>query len=482
MAARLDTQDTIVAVATPPGPSACGILRISGPNALAVAARLFQATAGPGLAARAGGSVVHGEISLPLAIATAAGSRASAPSCPALAYLMRAPGSYTAEDVVELHLPGSPPLLASALRAACQAGARVAEAGEFTLRAFLHGRIDLGQAESVERVIAAEGEAERCDAVARLSSDLGRSLAAWQQTLLDCAAQVEAFLDLEEPEAGGERTAGLPEALTGVAAECRRLAAQASADRPCEAGVRVRLAGPTNTGKSSLANALAGREVALASPEPSFTRDRLSFPLDVGGVRIVVEDAPGADAAADGVGRAAAERSLRELGTAGVVCLVLDLSAPVPGEGLAAFACLAGRPVVAACNKADRLAGEDRDARLADLVAALRHTAGVDPLAAVATSARTGAGLSRLRQALAGAVLGELALAPGGRVSAREGMELFHAAAACERALAFVGNDTPWELVAEEVRAASLALGRARGADYGEDVLRAVFSRFCVGK
>ncbi len=470
----LDT-NTIVAVASPPGAAWAGIVRLSGAAAIRIAARVYTPTACKSLEQSPGWRLSRGTLKLRLSAAAPEGD--SACGCPALVYLMRSPRSYTGEDLVEFHLPGSPALLRAAERALMALGARAAEAGEFTLRAFLNGRLDLGQAEAVERLICARSEAERRAALARLSREIPRELRQWREELVRLAAKVEAGLDFEAEELGGDGAAEIGPALESLAARCRRLAARAAPHRPEREGIRVVMAGLTNAGKSSLTNALAGRAAVMVSPETSTTRDLSAVELRLGPFRFIIEDAAGHDPAASALAQQASARARARLRTAALVCLVIDASRAVSPELNEYLKRLQGCRVILALNQSDLPARINPG----EAAKVLSVNAGCTPLAVVRTSAVTGAGLEDLRQALMAAA--EDTDGDGSRqVSTREAAELEAAAAASERARALLREDAGLELVAEELRAAHAALSRALGEGYAEDVLANIFSRFCVGK
>ncbi len=379
------------------------------------------------------------------------------------AVAFRAPRSYTREDVVEIHLPGSPPLVEALVRELVEAGARPARPGEFTLRAFLNGRLDLAQAEAVERIISAEDQEERRAALELLGGGFSRRLRDVESALLDLCADAEASMDFPEEdieilsaEEARRRAAAALESLRSLAAET---ASAWVADRRPSAV----LAGPPNAGKSSLFNALTGGD-ALVADAPGTTRDVLAAELDVG-VRVRLLDTAGLQEAS-GVDAEAVRRAREAAAAADVVLFVVDAAdwrAALPLEPM-------GRPAILVVNKCDLAPGGDVGRRF--------HIREV-----VCTSAKTGEGLLELKMALAGMLAAGGASGPAARfrVDVRQRALLLEAEAALARA-AGAASGLGMEFVALDLRAALWALGGITGRDAGEDLLDRIFSRFCLGK
>jgi len=478
-------QDTIVAISSPPGTARCGIVRLSGPEAVALAERFFRAAAGGPLGDRPAGAAIQGRLQVALRVweRRAGTYMPTDEAAPCLAVFMRAPRSYTGEDIVEFHLPGAMRLLHAVVRTLCAAGARAAEAGEFTYRAFVNGRMDLGQAESVERLIAAGSERARRAALTRMRDDLGRTVAGWCKDLLQCAATVEAGLDFETDELDIDTVVDLQDRLASLAERCRTLCARAARGGASGGDFRVRLAGLTNAGKSSLANALLGRDACRVSPQASTTRDRLGFDLVCEGLRLRVEDAAGQDQDASGAAAWAAARALDDLDGVDLVCLVVDSANPRLDAADELLARLRGVSVVVALNKTDLPVGRNGlEAVRSVLLQRLADLAGERPVAVIPTSARTGAGVEDLRRSLVGSAGSVASDSAETEISAREQVELARAADACGRASELLRTHNALELVAEELRLAHATFDRTLGQGYAEEVLASIFARFCVGK
>jgi len=454
--------DLIVAPATGDGPGARAIVRLAGDGLAGLLAALVTAEP-PGFAAA-------GERPRLVAARLAAtGLGRDWGPLPVEILHWPGPGGPLGGPLAELQLPGSGPLVAAVVAEACRLGARLARGGEFTLRAFLAGRLDLLQAEAVVAVVDARSPAELASALDRLAGGAGEALAAARDELLDLVADIEAAIDFADEttpdavpagpawDAVAARIAGCQATLARVAADLGGRDA-AAAELPL-----VVLAGPPNIGKSSLFNALVGREAALVADETGTTRDWLEARLG---------DAPGP------------------------TCILVDVAGlPAAGErlvGLAAEVAARARDAIAradlvlACRDA-AAGGREPAADRAAIEVVTRFDLAERPLAdnGIATSSRTGQGIAELRAAILAAVAG---LARGGSPAtlrlavgcqeARAALAEAAAAVAAATAGAFVDES----LVAAHLRAAALALADVTGADLGPDLLDRIFARHCIGK
>jgi tRNA modification GTPase len=429
------TRDTIAAIATPSGRGGVGIVRISGAEVPRIARAILGRLPEPRQATFGAFADIDEGIAL----------------------YFPAPDSYTGEPVLELQGHGGPVVMQALLGACLDAGARLAEPGEFTRRAFLEGKLDLAQAEAVADLIdAASREAAR-SALRSLSGEFSAAIAALQAQLVELRVLTEALLDFPEEELdtlhrddAAARLARVREALEEVLAKSR----QGSLLR---SGIHVVLAGPPNVGKSSLLNRLAGEERAIVTPIPGTTRDALREPIQIEGVPLMLVDTAGLRPAADVVERLGIERTRQELERADVVLLVGEAGAPAA----AALGELPAQHKIHVYNKVD-LAPDFRA-----------------PAGGVAVSAKTGAGLERLRKAI---------LEAAGWSSAGESVYL-----ARERHLRALGRarqhlqaaereSRRWEFFAEELRLAHAALGEITGEFGADELLGEIFARFCIGK
>ena len=418
--------ETIAAVSTPPGRGGVAVVRVSGPDAFAVATRL----AGRPVDASLAGRFFH-------AVFKAKG----VPLDDGLVLVFAAPRSYTGEDVVEFQCHGGSIAPRRVLEACLAAGARLARRGEFTQRAFLNGRLDLSAAEAVIDLIDAKTDRAADDALARLGGTASAAFAALYAAALDLSSRLEHALDFSEDELPPDFVEGLARDVAALRARIAAHLATAREGRLLREGALVVLAGPPNAGKSSLLNALLGERRAIVSSAAGTTRDFLEEGVEIGGWPVRLVDTAGLRATddvveAEGVNRAEALIARADL--------VLALDCDVPG----AFRLHA---------KCDLGPGEG-----------------------LPVSAVTGEGLPELRAAIA-ARLEQLAAkggeANGADVTTRQKEQLEIAAAALARA-----DAADLVVAANEMRTAAEALGRILGKVYSDDLLDSIFSRFCVGK
>lgn len=451
----LDLDDTIAAIASPPGGGLRGIVRLSGPASVACAARLFVPPGDTKLAALRRPTCLAGSLAL--------GDRWG--TVPARLYVWPSRQSYTRQPSVELHTLGSPPLVEAVLEAAVLAGARLARPGEFTLRAHLAGRLDLTQAEAVLGVIDARSQSELAQALDQLAGGLAGPLSSLRSMLLDLLAQLEAGLDFADEDIEFISREELDRQLHSAEAVVVRLAEQMQSRREAAELPRVVLWGEPNVGKSSLLNALAGNAAAIVSDRAGTTRDFVTQTLSLDGTRCQLVDTAGAtDAADDPVAAAAQQVAQRSAAAADVTLLCLDASRPLTDWEAAQLHEPAATPRIVVLTKCDLPSA--RAARAGEM----------------ATSSTSGAGLARLRAALARQLheaRAESALV-GTAVRCRESLQ--QAAYALARARGHAAQGDGEELAAAEVRLALDGLGQVAGAVYTEDVLDRVFSRFCIGK
>jgi tRNA modification GTPase len=475
--------DTIAAIATAPGAAGLAVLRVSGPGALAVADAVFEGTGS--LMRAAGHTLHHGWARWPAGGAVQASEPvvtpgdAGGPPCPldeVVAAVFRAPRSYTREDVVELSCHGGELPARRVLAALLAAGARLARPGEFTLRAFLNGRIDLAQAEAVADLIHAETAAAHDLALAQLAGELSRRVEALAERVTDAVAEVEARVDFAEDVGGVEVPEHVIGAIGAVDRDLAGLLAGAPYARAVREGVRVPLVGRPNVGKSSLFNALLGEARAIVTDVPGTTRDRLSEAIELAGIRVTLSDTAGLREAEDAIESIGVARSLETLAGCAVALWVVDAAAPLGVEDRRIAGELATKRVLVALNKCDRPPRTD-----ATEVEALLDGA---PRRIVMVSATGGEGLDALRAALAD-LLGATSPAggiAGGVGNLRHAEALERARAALGRAARAAAAREPGEIVALELRDALGALGEVTGRAVGEDLLDRIFSRFCVGK
>lgn len=457
--------ETIVAIATAGGAGGLAVVRASGPLAIAlVEARVRGAAA---LAGAASHTVHHGW----------AVDSAGRPIDEVMVSLFRSPRSYTREDVVEISCHGGRLPAERILAALIEGGARLARPGEFTLRAFLNGRIDLAQAEAVSDVIAAETHAAHDLARSQLAGELSRRVDAIGDQILMVRSEIEARVDFAEDVGGVEIPPHVVRAIEEAEAVLASMLASSAWGRAVREGARVPIVGRPNVGKSSLFNALLGEERAIVSSLPGTTRDRVSEPLELGGVRVALSDTAGLHAAVEPIEAIGIARSREALETGAVVVWVLDGSAPLTEEDRSIADSLAGKRVVAAINKRDLPAAFTAGEAIGLLEETAEHRA-------VEISAVESRGLDSLRDAAA-ALLGQSSGNgfAGVVVSNPRHVEaLERAREALRRAAGAARSGAPGEIVALELREAAAAAGEVTGRGVTEDLLERIFERFCIGK
>jgi tRNA modification GTPase len=458
----MDESVPICAIATAPGRGGIGVVRVSGralaPIIEAVCGRTLVARHATHLSFRAvdGGQIDRG-----------------------LALYFPAPHSYTGEDVLELHGHGGPVVMQLLLRRVLQAGAasglRLAEPGEFTRRAFLNDKLDLAQAEAVADLIDASTEQAARSASRSLAGEFSAQVDALAAELIDLRMLVEAALDFPDEELDVLESSDARGRIGKVSAALDTVLERARLGALLREGLHVVLAGRPNVGKSSLLNALAGAEVAIVTPLAGTTRDKVSQAIEIDGVPLHVVDTAGLREATDEVERIGIERSWAELARADVVLHLIAADAPDASDALGAelLARLpAGTPVLRVLNKIDLLPEM--------LPGRMRNTQGQDE---VRLSARSGAGLQALRATLLSrAGWHDTGESP---IIARERhlLALHRAAGHVQAAdLHAAAGDQQLDLLAEELRLAHRALGEITGAFTADDLLGAIFGRFCIGK
>jgi len=464
----VDPNDTIVAVSTPAGLAGRAIVRLSGDKAVPLAETVFR-----------GRRVALAEMG---GFRTASGwVRCDGLTLPGRVYVFRAPYSYTRQDVVELHIPGHP-LAAGMLTAALRSrGARPAEAGEFTQRAFLNGRIALSAAEAVAEVIAAATDSQLRAASANAGGALHALCTGWSAGVTEVLAEVEASIDLADEQFDLVSPAVLAERLAGLAGEMARALAEAVTVTAAADVPRVAMAGAANVGKSSLLNALTGLDRAIVSATAGTTRDVLTAPLTLGdGREVLLADLAGLTDEAGAVAHAADSAARATLRSADAVLIVIDVTRAdlsLPAD-LSAGRAAASLTVLA--NKIDLL---DEKA-VGPLVAELADRTA---LTVLGTSALTGDGLEAVTARIAEALgvqtdrsTSGCALHERQREAIRRAGEALARAAEGAAPLAHLADQA--EILAVELRTALAELGTITGQVVTEEILGRIFSRFCVGK
>lgn len=451
-------EDTIAAISTPPGEGGIGIVRLSGPDAIDVVARAFRSSSGADLRTSRR-RVFHGEF-----------HRNGAVLDEVLVHVMRAPHSYTREDVVEINCHGGALPLESVLETVLASGLRLAEPGEFTRRAFLNGRIDLVQAEAViDRIRAQTGAGLRA-AAAAAQGKLSEALHAIRDELVDAKAYIEAAVDFPDDDLPELVTPELKERLSACVEKMERLLDTAHLGRLLREGASVAIAGRPNVGKSSIFNALLRENRAIVTGTAGTTRDTLEERANIEGIPVRLTDMAGIRQAQNEAERLGVERARAAMSQAMVILFVIDQSQPLDEEDhrIAEDVAAAEVPVLLVLNKIDLAP---------DAAPSLPFT-----FESVPVSALTGEGIDRLEAALGRKLRGKADAAPDETLVTR-----VHQRDSLRRALEAARNvvasfDRSPEFLSMDLEDAIRALGEITGETTPDDVLERIFGAFCIGK
>ncbi|MEN6582442.1 MAG: tRNA uridine-5-carboxymethylaminomethyl(34) synthesis GTPase MnmE [Armatimonadota bacterium] len=456
------TNDTIAAIATPIGTAGIGVIRMSGASALEIAARIFRShnpitTDFPSHTARYG---------------TVISSITSDPIDDAVLTFFRGPKSYTGEDVVEISCHGSIAVLKAVLSAVLDAGARIAEPGEFTRRAFLNGKMDLAQAEAVNDLIHARTDGARKIALSQLEGTLSDTIRIANNRILGMIAAVEAAIDFPddvpepEPQWLMDEASAARELLLGLLSSFGR-------GRIYREGLRVVIAGKVNVGKSSLLNALLRHARAIVTPIPGTTRDVIEESLEIRGIPVVAIDTAGLRPTDDPVEKIGIERTRESMDSADIVLLVADVSDGLDIADLRE-SIDPSTPSIIVLNKIDLLSNhaEDLEKRLSSL-----------NIPAVRTSAASGQGIDELEDLIASLAASNGMGGEGVMVSnIRHQRSIESACESLAHTIETIKSSQPIDFLSVDLLAARNSLGLITGETAEEDLLDRIFSEFCIGK
>lgn len=458
------TEDTISQIATPHGAGGIGIIRVSGGDALGVARRVFRPAAGGTLGDIAPYTARYGHI--------VAADGTVIDEC--ILLYMRAPHSYTGEDTAELQCHGGAVVLREVLLRTWEVGARPAEAGEFTKRAFLHGRLDLARAEGVMELIAAKSTRAARAARERLAGAFSHAVTDIRTQILGAVAHIEAGIDFPEDDIPAASAEHLAAEIDAASAAVRRLLVGADTGRILRDGVKTVIVGRPNVGKSSLLNALLGMERAIVTDVPGTTRDIIEEEISVAGIPLRLLDTAGLRAAEDAVEQIGVARTEQHLTDAELILAVFDASEPLTAEDHALLTRLsaAAADIIILCSKEDR----------PSVLSAADFSAVAAPVLRI--SAQEGTGLDALREEIAAHIVRrEGDLSDGALPNKEREIEALrraetHLTAAAETLTADLGTD----FVSIDLRAAYDALGEILGETVDTDLIDRIFSEFCIGK
>ena len=467
------TEDTIAAIATPPGPGGIGIIRISGPLALPIFQKIFLPHQKIKPLNYESHRMYYGWIIDPAN---------SSPIDEVLAVFMRAPHTYTREDVVEIQCHGSYPVLQEILSIICTIGGRLAEAGEFTKRAFLNGRLDLTQAEAVLELIEARTDVGRSMAIGQLQGRLYEKVSAIQEKLVVMRAIIEVAIDFPEDETDIIDSAALHEQLTAEVQEpLAALIVRADEGKIFREGISAVILGRPNVGKSSLLNTLLEEERALVTPVPGTTRDTIEEFINIRGMPVRIIDTAGIRHTSEAVEEMGIQRAHTKLADADLVLFMLDATEPLTEEDQDLYRSIKQnskkQKVLLVLNKIDIAPGASPEQ--------YRTLLGNEEL--VAVSAKLHTNISKLEERMFSLITGSLKRTgwdPGAAIipNVRHKDALKKALEACHRVEQGLNVYISPDLLAIDIQSALDHLGDIVGETTTEDVLDMIFERFCLGK
>jgi tRNA modification GTPase len=453
--------DTIAAIATAPGDAGIAVLRVSGPGAFAVADSVFRCRA-PKPSARVPGTFVFGRV------VDAEGSPIDA----ALLLIMRAPSSYTGEDTIEIQSHGGSLIARRILRRLLEAGARAAEPGEFTRRAFLNGKMDLLQAEAVQDLIRARSDRAATAAREQLSGSLTRSIDAVYNDILGVAANIEATLDFPDDELPADILRGVADQLAASIRAAEELLSTWDEGHLLRDGASIVISGKPNVGKSTLLNTLLGRDRAIVSSVPGTTRDVIEEGLVLGGIPVRLIDTAGLRDTECEIEREGVRRSRLQMEDADLHIHVVDASQPADREDFDNLSRLDSARTIVVFNKMDLPEGASSSLKL------------VAPVC-IHTCLRDGRGVQELKSEIERLLLKVHHVGESHRavISERHRQLLDQGLAEMREALAHLReSDAESDLAASLLRDALESIGEISGKSYSEELLDRIFSSFCIGK
>ena len=457
-----DTADTIAAITTPLGESGIGAVRISGPGAYAVGDKIFKSKSEVPLKERRDRSIQYGTIV----------DENGTCIDEVLALIMKGPHSYTAEDVLEIQCHGGREALESILQLILRSGARMANPGEFTERAFVNGRIHLAQAEAVMDVIQAKSRAGLTSAVSQLEGRLSKVINKTRNELTELVTRLEVMIDYPEEDLEDIAVPDVSGALKGMQEKLQHMLEESQSGRMIRDGVMAAIAGTPNAGKSSLLNRLLQEERAIVTDVPGTTRDVLEEWITLRGIPVCLVDTAGIRETDDTVEKIGVSRARQYLDRADIILAVIDSSRPLTEEDKDILQSVAGKNVIVVLNKTD----------LPPVVTSKDLSPYGFLLCPI--SASTGKGLDELKDMLLQEVLkGGFTDGPSALLTNTRHIELVRQSAeALNRAQQSLQDGMPLDCAVVDIRQAWDALGSITGDTVHDDIVEEIFSRFCLGK
>jgi tRNA modification GTPase len=508
----VNLDDTIVAIATPPGRGGIGVVRLAGPEARAIAHPMLRLNrelepnraircdlidpCGAGAPARETANPSTTHVGTDAFVRPA--ERSSAPADTktqaridevVVTYFAK-PHSYTTDDIVEISAHGSPVVLRRVVELSLARGARLAEPGEFTMRAFLNGRLDLTQAEAVRDLIDSQTLFQAKVAAQQLEGALSNRLKPIKQRLVDLIALLEAGIDFAEDDISVAPDATILDRIAQVKTPLTQLAATFTYGKIVHQGLTLAIVGRPNVGKSSLFNRLVERERAIVTAQPGTTRDLVSETVAIGGIPVELVDTAGIRRALDEAESIGIKKSMEALADADLVLVVIDKTQPLHDEDRELLTQVEGRPAIVVENKSDLpstcgdgTCGDGRLARPSRAEPGRLSPTEPGPQG-ISTSALTGEGITALRAAILKHVAGDATtqLETGFLTSVRHQKLVSDALASLDAATNAVAARVPHEMLLLDLYGALRPLDEITGATTTDDILNLIFSTFCIGK
>lgn len=451
--------DTIAAISTPPGRGGIGIVRLSGPQSAEIAAQLVALRQ----------PLEHARARLADVLDTDSEERIDE----ALVTYFAAPSSYTSEDLVEIAAHGSPVILDLLLRRALALGARLAEPGEFTQRAFLAGKLDLTQAEAVRDLIDAQTLTQARQAASQMGGALSRRVQPVKQSLVELIALLEAGIDFAEDDIDIAPSQEIARRIDALTPPLAALETSFARGRVVHDGLTLAIVGRPNAGKSSLFNRLVERERAIVTATPGTTRDLVTERISIDGIPLELVDTAGLRETGEEIEQLGIARSREAIADAALVLIVLDATQPLNEEERQLLTDVENRPALIALNKID-LAHQASNGPRADIAAL--------SLAAIPTSALTGDGIPALRAEIVALATGGAQPEPGMLTNLRQQQAVATTRSALADASTANSNTIPHEMILLDLYRALWALDSLTGQTTPDDILNLIFSTFCIGK
>lgn len=461
------TDDTIAAISTPLGEGGIGIVRLSGKDSVEIVDRIFSSPKNKSLKDSKSHRIIYGHIKEPLT-----GKEIDE----VLVTVMRSPYSYTKEDVVEINCHGGMITLRKTLELVLKEGARLAEPGEFTKRAFINGRIDLSQAEAVLDLIRAKTDESRRIAIEQLQGGLSEKITALRDRLTELCAHIEAYIDFPEDDIEIASKQDMLESMKEIGKELQTLLKTYDEAKFFREGLSTAIIGRPNVGKSSLLNALLKKDRAIVTELPGTTRDVIEEYLNINGLPLKIMDTAGIRDVKDVAEKEGVKRSLQSIENADLVIAMFDRSEPLKDEDFEVMEKLKGKNTIIVLNKCDLPSAFDEDT----ISSCILYPASC----IVQISAIRGDGLEELKDRIFDSCLKDWREGKEGVVvtNLRHKIAIENTKTSLDRAVSALIGNQPLEIVAFELRDSLDRLGEIIGVVTTEDILNRIFSDFCIGK